>query len=291
MIRTITLAFLAALPLGLCANQEVEAFMNMLEPDRKFSSYQELVEHYQQWFTTRYAEVEADLCAATHKNLDQLVQERAVLRKEYSQPYRLEVFDVASPRFERLLKETLKDFGVKRKIKIYASSITGYAAAYLDFIIVNEWRMSRYSDDVIKAVFAHELQHILFEDCLDSDHLSYQDHQEQTPRCRHMQLAELRADVFSFLKSPTYAAAVKDYFDPKWPHSPYDIHASDAQRAIIAKTICKQLVSVLPLYKRLAWHAIHAARSLKTTLGRQMTVLWGRWKGKQPKVPYTLLML
>jgi hypothetical protein len=145
--------------------------------------------------------------------------------------------------------------------------------------------MSRYSDDVIKAVFAHELQHILFEDCLDSDHLSYQDHQEQTPRCRHMQLAELRADVFSFLKSPTYAAAVNDYFDPKWPHSPYDIHASDAQRAVIARTILKQLLSVLPFHKFCAWRASEAVYSLKTTLARQgkklLAMIWNRWKGKQ----------
>lgn len=169
------------------------------------------------------------------------------------------------PRLLKIIHGVLQEYGIASNLLyVYATpenhpSINhgGIAGIFCGrYLLLNEDLLKFCSDHYVRAVIAHEAQHVIFEDnqriagLLGFGDVATQKLLEPY-RNKLVLLTEMRADVFAALKSPYYALAMEHLFkryryNEQWVKRLQlfceDItHPTDEQRIRVAQIISQQL--------------------------------------------------
>jgi len=281
MIRTITLALLAAFQLGMYANQQsaIETFMGSLEPNRVFATKAEMEGHYKASLQKMIAEVEERVCKKYSMSRQELQTKYAEMEKKYSQTaastkeeqeeeardeaYFLQRYGCkpVDKRLGKITRDVLKEFGVNPdRYKIFDALYGhgGLAGVMIDhYIFVNSRLLKNFSDHEVRAIMAHEVQHIIFRDNITQSAIAglpYPDDQLDQLVQECQRICELRADLYAALKSPYYAATTEHLWQrwqycEKWTErfgmkAEDHTHPDTQARTKLAHVIGKQLAAI-----------------------------------------------
>jgi hypothetical protein len=285
------LAFSGATPAPI-----VEEIISVMESIPPCKTKEELVAHYHKLFEEKIRQVQDEMCKAVGIDRQQslacweemsakfngaLTTEDKVKVKKYVKG------TSPSPRVLKITQEVLQEFGLDPlQIDVYATPLEqngGIAAAcYKRLLLVNDELVKRLSDHELRAIVAHEVQHIIFwgPDLATKalgPRMDYDGIQRAIKSCKvkWTLIDEMRADVLVALKSPYYALCMQHVFERmkysigcvSWLFGGASLgcdedHPSIGQRIVIAKTVAKQLAQ-LPSSEMVDPRALSLARDMK----------------------------
>jgi hypothetical protein len=269
------LAFSGATPAPI-----VEEIISVMESIPPCKTKEELVAHYHKLFDDKIQQflqqackvhaADYQACLLAYREMEKLslhewrakLKELGLLGGEENL-FRLKKLE--NPRIVQIIRGVLEEFGINpQHIALFSNDIDDLASAYglgADNICINEFAMY-ISDHSLKAVIAHEVQHILFKDVTMGIMCLFFIHPEKDRNINIFKsgdvtvdkirlIHEIRADVLAALKSPYYALSMENLLqDALYSNIPLSQtaaahHPTLQQRIKIVQMIQKQLKQCL----------------------------------------------
>jgi hypothetical protein len=244
----------------------IEHVVETIEQMPICASKDELIKHYHAIFNRLISYVENQILQLSELSLQQWQERRSEIQAQLSTQLSEKELKQAqlvplSQRIAYLVHDTLNEFGMD------VSAITALHDTEMRFcggpmsvfgdrlLLVYEAWVTKLSDHEIRAILAHEIQHLKFQDNISRmlvDSVPWECNgkinEVQPLMYLYYQLRELRADVFAALQSPYYALATEHMqirlkYDVSWLSSEtrdYN-HPTGDQRTRIARIVGRQL--------------------------------------------------